>query len=456
MMTDLIVIGGGLSGCEAAWQAANRGIHVRLYEMRPARLTPAHKSGELAELVCSNSLGSDLRNKPAGLIKAELRRLNSFVVKCADETALPAGGALAVDRDRFSRTVTEKLEKIQNLEIIRLEVTEIPRSPVIIATGPLTSDRLAEDISAYLGSGLLYFYDAIAPIVSRESLDMSIAFHASRYNADQETEGDYINCPFTQEDYLAFVDALVHAKRVELPEFDHRADRESSAGSGKYFEACLPIEVLAYRNPIALSYGPMRPVGIRNSHDGSRPFAIVQLRQENLAKTLYNMVGFQTNLTYEEQRRVFRMIPGLQDAEFVQLGQMHRNTYINAPAALLATTQSRQRADLFFAGQIAGIEGYAGNIASGLVAGINAARVLKGETPLIFPPETMIGALLAYTADADSLNFQPMKANHGLMPQLELRIMSKRDRGFALAKRALRQLDVFIAENGLDHDEKSV
>ena len=448
-MSELIVIGGGLAGCEAAWQAATRGVNVSLYEMRPYVSTPAHQSGNLAELVCSNSLGSHSRNRPAGLLHAEMKHLNSFVMRCAEETAIPAGGALAVDRERFSSLVTERLHQISNINIICQEITRIPNEPVIIATGPLTSEKLATRISELTDTEALYFYDAIAPIITMESVNLDKAFWGSRYTSDGENQGDYLNCPFTEEEYLLFISELVTAERIRLKAFEADINQGVRVNSLPFFESCLPVEVLAGRHPLTLSYGPLRPVGIRDPHTNRYPYAILQLRQENLAKTLLNLVGFQTNLTHEEQERVFRLIPGLENAVFVRFGQMHRNTYINSPLVLEPTTQFKARHNLFFAGQIIGIEGYAGNIASGLVAGINASRLLNGQPQVVFPCETMIGALHHYISNANPEGFQPMKANFGLLPEMELCYRSKKDKKFAFAKRSLRELSGFCQEKEL-------
>lgn len=434
MMADVIVIGGGLAGSEAAWQLANRGFKVDLYEMRPHKLTPAHRTGFLAELVCSNSLGAEPIDKPLGLLKEELRRLGSLIISCADKTRVPAGGSLAVSRDDFARLVTERIESHPNIRLIREEVTEIPSGPVIIATGPLTSDALAQRIRELIGEEYLYFYDAIAPIVTYESIDMTKAFRASRYGRGGE---DYINCPMTQEEYYRFVDALLQAETIELRDFEKE--------DPKFFEACLPIEVIARRGREALAFGPLRPVGLVDPRTGKQPYAVVQLRQDDAAGTLYNLVGFQTNLKWGEQERVFRLIPGLEKAEFVRFGQMHRNTFINSPKLLLPTLQFRRRLDLFFAGQITGSEGYVGSTATGLVAGLNMARVLRGEEPLIFPPTTMIGALCRYITDPRIKEFQPMKANFGLLPPLERKVKKKQARYSAYAERALRDLEAFIA-----------
>ena len=441
-MTDLIVIGGGLAGSEAAWQAAEHGLLVDLYEMRPRQMTPAHTSGQLAELVCSNSLGSKLADRALGLLKEELRRLCSLLVACADATAVPAGGALAVDREAFAEMVTERICSHSRITLHREEVDTIPRDrPAIIATGPLTSPHLASEIVKLTGSEHLYFYDAMAPIVTAESIDMSVAFRASRYDRGDE-EGDYLNCPMTQAEYEHFVRELLGAETIPLRDFE----REDP----NFFEACLPVEVLASRGQQSLAFGPLKPVGLINPHTGKRPYAVVQLRQDNLAGTLYNLVGFQTNLKWSEQEHVFRLIPGLRHAEFVRFGQMHRNTFVNAPALLRSTLQSRQRDNLFFAGQITGTEGYIGSVASGLVAGLNAARLAADQTPLSFPPTTMIGALCDYISSANPNNFQPMKANFGLVPPLDPPVRKKRERYAAYARRALADLEQFMASEGLE------
>ncbi len=443
----LTIIGGGLAGTEAAWQAANRGARVRLYEMRPAVPTGAHTGGDLAELVCSNSLGSNLPDRAPGLLKEELRRLGSLLLRCADTAALPAGGALAVDRKAFSRCVTEALEGHPNVEIIREEVTAIPDGAAIVASGPLTSARLSQALAELTGQEHLYFFDAISPVVTLDSINFGIAFRASRYGRGEQEEGDYINCPLNEAEYAAFVEALVAAERIELREFELALEGGVRAGKHRYFEGCLPIEVMARRGKDALAYGPMRPVGLRDPRTGRRPYAVVQLRQDNLAGTLYNLVGFQTNLKFPEQRRVFRMIPGLEEAEFARYGQMHRNTFIFSPALLRPTLQFHNRDDLFFAGQITGVEGYAGNIATGLLAGRNAARLLRGREPLILPPETMMGALCHYITHAAPADFQPMKANFGILPPLEGKIRKgrrgKRARAAAYVERALAALEAY-------------
>lgn len=435
MTGQLIVIGGGLAGSEAAWQAAERGIDVTLFEMRPVRNTPAHVTDKLGELICSNSLGSNLPDRAGGLLKAELRLLDSFILRCADDSAVPAGGALAVDRERFAALVTDRLAAHPRVRVVREEVRAIPDEPCVIASGPLTADDLAADIARLAGQQHLYFYDAIAPIVEADSIDMTIAFRQSRYDRDGEETagGDYLNCPFNQAEYEVFVDALINAERIELREFE----REDA----KFFEGCLPIEIMAKRGKEALAFGPMRPIGLRDPRTGKRPYAVAQLRQDNLAGTLYNIVGFQTNLKWSEQRRVLRLIPGLANAEFVRYGMMHRNTFINAPILLEPTMQFRARADLFFAGQITGVEGYVGNAATGWLAGVNAARLLCGEAPLTLPPTTMIGALCHYITHAEPGEFQPMKANFGILPPLEDAPRSRRDRSKAYSARALRDLE---------------
>jgi len=435
MSTTITVVGGGLAGSEAAWQAAERGAHVTLYEMRPHTMTPAHVSDRLAELVCSNSLGSDLPDRAAGLLKAELRHLNSLVLACADETRVPAGGALAVDRELFAAEITRRVESHPSIRLVREEVTQIPDGPAIIATGPLTSDALAASLAALTGQEHLYFYDALAPIVAADSIDTSVAFRASRYGRG---DADYINCPMTEDEYTRFVEALVAAECIPLHDFE----REGAACGepDRFFEGCLPVEVLAARGRDALAYGPLRPVGLTDPRTGQRPHAVVQLRQDNLAATLYNIVGFQTNLRYGEQERVFRLIPGLAQAEFVRHGHMHRNTFINAPLLLDPTMGFRDRPGFFFAGQITGVEGYVGSVGSGWVAGVNAARFTLGQAPLILPPTTMLGALCHYVSHAGPESFQPMKANFGILPPLSPPVRNKRQRYHAYATRAMHDL----------------
>lgn len=442
----LVIIGGGLAGSEAAWQAAERGIPVKLFEMRPAKETGAHVSGELAELVCSNSLGSNLVDRASGLLKEELRQMGSLLLDCAAETAIPAGGALAVDREAFSRRVTEHILAHPNIQVIREEARSIPDQTTVIASGPLTSPDLTRAIQDLTGRDHLFFYDAIAPIVRSDSINMEVAFRASRYGSGTRDEGDYINCPFNKEEYERFHAALGVAERIPLRWFEEDINHGVNAGAKGFFEGCLPVEVLAIRGLDALAYGPMRPVGLRDPRTGRWPHAVVQLRQDNLAGTLYNLVGFQTNLTYPEQRRVFRLIPGLEEAEFVRYGQMHRNTFIASPSVLRETLQTHQRSNLFFAGQITGVEGYMGNIATGLLAGINVARFLQGLDPLSLPVTTMLGALLAYVTQADPQDFQPMKANFGILPPLPAPGKNKRERAGQYVRRALTDLKAWAEE----------
>jgi len=445
-MTDLIVIGGGLAGSEAAWQSAQRGLKVKLYEMRPAIQTGAHQTHDLAELVCSNSLGSNLPDRASGLLKSELRLLGSMLLECAESTSLPAGGALAVDRERFAQLVTERISNHPNIEIVREEMKAIPDTPTIIASGPLTSPTLSQSIAALSGEEHLFFFDAIAPVIHAESINMDIAYRASRYGNNEQGKGDYINCPFTKEEYYTFVEALVQAERIELRSFEEAI--KSGVKAGHFFEGCLPIEIIAERGIDSLAFGPMRPVGLRDPRSDKRPHAVVQLRQDNLAGSLYNLVGFQTNLKFPEQRRVLRLIPGLENAEFLRYGQMHRNTFIASPKLLRPTLQHNQRADLFFAGQITGVEGYMGNIATGLLAGINAARLHQYEEPLTLPRTTMLGALCHYVTHADLKDFQPMKANFGILPTIHFRPKSgKRERGQLNADRALADLNYALGGN---------
>jgi methylenetetrahydrofolate--tRNA-(uracil-5-)-methyltransferase len=438
-MTDLMVIGGGLAGSEAAWQAAQRGIKVTLYEMRPTQQTGAHQTQDLAELVCSNSLGSNLPDRASGLLKNETRMLGSMLLECAEHAALPAGGALAVDREMFARLVTERVESHPNIHIVREEMKQIPTSPVVIASGPLTSPALSASLAELSGTEHLFFFDAIAPVIHADSINSAIAFRASRYADGGQDDGDYINCPFTKDEYYAFVDALLHAERIELRTFEEAI--RSGVKAGHFFEGCLPVEIIAERGLDSLAFGPMRPVGLRDPRTGKRPYAVVQLRQDNLAGNLYNLVGFQTNLKFPEQKRVLRMIPGLEQAEFLRYGQMHRNTFIASPKILRPTLQHIRRDDLFFAGQITGVEGYMGNIATGLLAGVNASRVMRGEQPVELPQTSMLGALCHYITHADLKDFQPMKANFGILPPMDFPPKSgKRERGELYAKRALSDL----------------
>jgi len=440
--STLSVVGGGLAGSEAAWQAAERGIRVLLFEMRPVRQTPAHSTDRLAELVCSNSLGSDLPDRADGLLKAEMRRFGSLILRAAEAHAVPGGGALAVDRAGFAQAVTEAIAGHPNIALMREEVTRVPDGPTVIATGPLTSDALADDLVRLTGAAHLYFHDALCPIVEADSIDLDRAFRQSRWDRGERPDGDYINCPMTRDEFEAFYAALMAAERAPLKAF------EADASAERFFERCMPIEAIGGRGPKALTFGPMRPVGLTDPRTGRRPYAVVQLRQDDAAATLYNLVGFQTNLRWGVQEAVLRMIPGLEHAEFVRLGQMHRNTFLNAPALLTPTLALRSRPDLFFAGQITGIEGYAGNAASGLLAGLNAARCLRGEEPVAPPAETMLGALCHYITTAAPEHFQPMKSNFGLLPPLPSPPRGRPDRNRAHAERALGALDAWLAAVG--------
>lgn len=445
MNTDAVVVGGGLAGSEAAWQLAKRGIRVRLYEMRPDISTGAHQTGSLAELVCSNSLGSKLPDRASGVLMTELRTLGSMVLICAERNAVPAGGALAVDRERFARDVTEQIEKHPQIQIVRTEVKSIPEGFVIIASGPLTSDSLAQAIGGLSDQDHLYFFDALAPIIDVESINMQVAFRASRYERGERAEGDYINCPLNKEEYEAFIDSLLRAERIPLRSFEKEIQDGVRAGAHHYFEGCLPVEIIAERGRDSLAFGPMRPVGLIDPRSGKRPYAVLQLRQDNLAGSLYNMVGFQTNLRYEEQRDVFRMIPGLENARFQRYGQMHRNTFLNSPTQLGSNLQHRGRSDLFFAGQLTGVEGYLGNIATGLLAGINLSRLIKRHELLVIPRETMLGSLAHYIVHADPKLFQPMKANFGLMVPLDDgRKRNRRERASAYAERSAAVLAEYL------------
>lgn len=447
MENTLTIIGGGLAGSEAAWQAAQLGIVVKLYEMRPEISTGAHQTADLAELICSNSLGSNLPDRASGLLKNEMRRLGSMLLECAEATALPAGAALAVDRELFARAVTERIQSHPLIEVIREEATSIPDTPTIIASGPLTSPQLSDALGKLSGEEHLYFFDAIAPIVNYDSINMEIAFRASRYGKGEQDEGDYINCPFTKEEYETFVNALLEAERIELRSFEDAIREGVKAGSHHFFEGCLPVEIIAERGHDSLAFGPMRPVGLTDPRTGRRPYAVVQLRQDNLAGNLYNLVGFQTNLKFLEQRRVLRLIPGLENAEFERYGQMHRNTFLASPKLLRPTLQHRTRDNLFFAGQITGVEGYMGNIATGLLAGINAVHQIKCWPMLTLPITTMIGALCHYVTHADMADFQPMKANFGILPPLEYsgKKLGKRERGQAYAARAIADLETYLS-----------
>jgi len=426
------VIGAGLAGCEAAWQLASRGIRVRLYEMKPERYTPAHHSANLAELVCSNSLKAARVNSAAGLLKEEMRRLGSVLLPIADRCAVPAGGALAVDRDLFSAAVTEAIKSNPNIELIEgQEITAVPREGVcVVATGPLTADTLAEDIVSLCGRESLSFFDAAAPIVTAESIDMSRAFAASRY--DRGDGDDYINCPMNKEQYEAFYQALITAERA----LTHDIDKPN------VYEGCMPIEIMAKRGADTIRFGPMKPVGLRDPATGHRPWANLQLRREDAEGTRYNLVGFQTNLKFGEQKRVFGMIPALANAEFVRYGVMHRNTFIDSPRVLNADFSMKQHPDIFFAGQMTGVEGYMESAGSGILAGINAARRILGQSSLILPRTTMLGALTAHVSDElFSADFQPMGANFGIIPPLEEHIRDKQTRYSALSERALADLE---------------
>jgi methylenetetrahydrofolate--tRNA-(uracil-5-)-methyltransferase len=429
-----------LAGSEAAWQLAERGFQVDLYEMRPVKTTGAHVSDRLAELVCSNSMGSKLRDRAPGLLNAELAALRSLLLSCAQRSAVAAGGALAVDRELFAQYVTGAIHQHANIRVVREEVTTLPDSPTIVATGPLTSPALAAEIAKLTGEGYLYFYDAIAPIVSADSIDMNIAFRASRYDRGEDDAGDYINCPMNKAEYDRFVAALRATEVIELRDFE-REDPH-------FFEGCLPIEELAARGHDTLAFGPMRPMGLRDPRTGKRPYAVVQLRRDNLIGSLYNIVGFQTNMKWGQQEQVLRLIPGLQGAEFMRMGQMHRNTFINSPSLLHPTMQFRKRQDLFFGGQITGVEGYMGNIATGLMAGINMARHLAGKPLWILPTTTMIGALCRYVTHAEPEHFQPMKANFGILPPLTETIKNKRERYGAYVDRALGDMQAALERLG--------
>lgn len=433
-MTQAVsVIGGGLAGSEAAWQLAKRGIQVRLYEMRPQTMTPAHETDRLAELVCSNSLGSSVEGTAGGLLKQELELMDSLIISAAQATKVPAGGALAVDRHLFAAEVTKRLEEHPLVEIIREECREIPEGIVVIASGPLTSPALTKELQALTRTENLYFFDAAAPIVLGESIRYDLGFWAARYGRGT---ADYFNCPLTKEEYEAFWEALTTAEVAPLH------DHEVGADGLTVFEGCLPIEVLAKRGKDALRYGPFRPVGLTGL-DGQRPYAVLQLRRENTEATLFNLVGCQTRLKWGEQKRVFSMIPALQEAEFVRYGVMHRNTFINSPTVLNSSFQSKDEPRLFLAGQITGVEGYVESTASGLLAGVNAARLVLGKEPLVLPKTTILGALAHYIATADSEHFQPMNANFGLLPPLDPPVRGKKERKLVYCRRALQDLTPF-------------
>ena len=443
MENYIAVIGGGLAGCEAAYQIAKRGINVKLYEMKPIKYSPAHSNKDLAEIVCSNSLKSNLLTNACGLLKEELRRLDSLLIKCADETAVPAGQALAVDREKFSKLVTDKIKENSNIEIINQEVTKIPEDVItIIATGPLTSDELYKSISKLIGEEKLFFYDAAAPIIEKDSIDMNIAFWGDRYKEEKQKEEsieewkerlkkeekNYINLPMNKEEYENFVNELINAEIVELHEFEKR----------EIFEGCMPIEIMAKRGIDTLRFGPLKPVGFDDPRTARRPYSVVQLRQDNTEGTMFNMVGFQTNLKFGEQKRVFKLIPGLENAEFTKYGVMHRNTYINSTKLLDETYNFKKSPNIYFAGQITGVEGYVESISSGLVAGINAAHKLKQKETVTFSKETVIGALAKYISTTNE-KFQPMNANFGILPELEEKIRDKKLRYQKMAERSLEK-----------------
>lgn len=430
-MKDYIrVIGGGLAGCEAAYQIAKRGIKVKLYEMKPSLFSPAHSSSNLAEIVCSNSFKSKSITNACGLLKEELRMLDSLLIKCADKTSIPAGQALAVDREKFSKLVTEEIEKLDNVQIIREEFSsslEKDNCITIIATGPLTSEKIEKQISKITGEDKLHFYDAAAPIVEKDSINMNIAFYGDRYG--KEGDNSYINLPFNEEEYKRFYNELINAEVVTLHEFEKK----------EIFEGCMPIEVMAKRGEDTIRFGPLKPVGFIDPRTGKKPYAIVQLRQDNESGTLYNLVGFQTNLKFGEQKRVFSLIPGLENAEFVKYGVMHRNTYINSPILLNSTFNLKSKPNIFFAGQITGVEGYVESIASGLSAGINAVKIFSNMKLLEFPEETVIGALSKYISTRNN-RFQPMNANFGILPPLEEKIKDKQEKYKKQAERSLNNI----------------
>ena len=434
-MKKITVIGAGLAGCEAAFTAARLGVEVDLIEMKPIKKSPAHKSDNFAELVCSNSLKAARIDSAAGLLKEEMRQFGSICLESADIAKVPAGGALAVDRNIFSKYITEKINSCENINVINEVVEKLPTNEIcIVATGPLTDGALASEIERLTGEGNLSFYDAAAPIVTLESIDFSSAFVASRYDRDETGEGDYINCPMNKEEYEIFHHELVNAEGAPLHEFDKQL---------KVYEGCMPIEVLARRGEDSIRFGPLKPVGLRDPRTGHRPWAVVQLRKENSEGTLYNLVGFQTNLKFSEQKRVFSLIPALKNAEFMRYGVMHRNSFINSPKVLNCDLSLKKQPNIFFAGQISGVEGYMESAASGIVAAINAVNKLNNESPLILPRYTMIGALLNYITDKTVENFQPMGANFGILPSLDVHIRDKRERYSALAERSLEYFKTF-------------
>jgi methylenetetrahydrofolate--tRNA-(uracil-5-)-methyltransferase len=432
------IVGGGLAGVEAACQLARRGLGVDLHEMRPLKKTPVHHTGDLAELVCSNSLRGNALDQAAGLLKEEMRRMGSLTIRVADEVKVPAGSALAVDRELFARRVTEEVAALPGVVLHRGEVQKIPEGPVVIvATGPLTSESLADDIARFVGQDHLYFYDAVSPVVEADTIDFERAFRASRYGRGGD---DYVNCPLTEGEYRAFHEAVMTAERATVHDFEHE----------KFFEGCLPLEVIASRGPETLRFGPMKPVGLLDPRTGRRPFAVVQLRQDDLAASHYSVVGFQTQLKWGEQKRVLRMIPALAGAEFVRYGMIHRNTYVNAPRTLEPTFETRSRPGLFFAGQMSGVEGYVESAASGLLAGLGAAARARGRAPTPFPEETALGALARYISRSDPNNYQPTNIAFGLLPELGDRVRDKAKRRLSLSHRALARLTSFQASMEAD------
>lgn len=432
MTTQVVnVIGAGLAGSEAAYQIAKRGVQVRLYEMRPVRQTPAHHTDKFAELVCSNSLRANTLTNAVGVIKEEMRLMDSVIIRAADECSVPAGGALAVDRHEFAAKVTEYVKNHPNVTVVNEEITEIPEGPTVIATGPLTSPDLSAQLKELTGEDYFYFYDAAAPIVEKDSIDMNKVYLKSRYD---KGEAAYLNCPMTEEEFDRFYEALIAAETVPLKEFEKEI----------FFEGCMPVEVMASRGRQTLVFGPMKPVGLEDPKTGKTPYAVVQLRQDDAAGTLYNIVGFQTHLKWGPQKEVLQLIPGLENAEIVRYGVMHRNTFINSPNLLRPTYQYKQRDDLFFAGQMTGVEGYVESAASGLLAGINAARLVKGEEPVVLPPVTAMGSMANYITATNVKNFQPMNANFGLFAPLEKKIKKKAERNEAYATRALETILNFV------------
>lgn len=431
MKKKVIVIGAGLAGSEAAWQLAKRGVNVDLYEMRPKKMTPAHKTQNFAELVCSNSLRANNITNAVGLLKEEMRRLDSLIIKCADATQVPSGGALAVDRDKFSEMITETIKNHPNINVIEEEITQIPKEdiPVVVATGPLTSDALSQDIRTYTKQEGLYFYDAAAPIIEKDSIDMNKVYLKSRYD---KGEAAYLNCPMTKDEFFNFYNALITAEAAPLKEFEKEI----------YFEGCMPFEEMAKRGEKTLLFGPMKPVGLEDPKTDKRPYAVVQLRQDNSEGTLYNIVGFQTHLKWGEQKRIINLIPGLENANIVRYGVMHRNTYLNSPQLLEKTYKLKEEKNIYFAGQMTGVEGYVESAASGIVAALNALYNQE-DKQIIFPTETMIGAMANYIVDNTSKNFQPMNANFGIIKPLPERIKDKKEKYERYANRSLEILENF-------------